>query len=176
MLADDLPVQLVGQEFNQSQTIVAQWPANLENWQDPAGIWLKVWTESCPPSDPLAPYMEVYVPWEEVTILDEFIFEPAEKAFKEIVFDHTAITITESMSIAFVVDHGWGMDSPWMGIATSMEIYNSCMIYMYGPVMGYNDWTPFDELSDPRDLAFCIGFGAVAAESATWSGLKAIYR
>jgi len=114
MLADDLPVQLVGQAFNQSQTIVAAWPSSLEDWLDPLGIWLKVWTESCPPSDALAPFMDIYIPWETVTVVNEFVYEPAEKAFKEIVFDHESITITESMSISFVVDHGWGMEIPFI--------------------------------------------------------------
>jgi hypothetical protein len=175
-VADDLPSELAGETFDTSLVYVAEWFLD-ETYQfvNPLGIWVRVWSESCPPGavDQLA--AQSYVPWTAVTVLSTFKHLENDWVVKKIVFEHDSITIADGMSIGFHLDIGWEYGSPFVGVVRTPQVQSGCgMYYIWEP---YDpEWTLVETLDDPSDLVFCLGNGGVATETKTWSEVKALYR
>ena len=175
--ADDIPAELAGNIVNTVTIWLGEWfSMGGPLWTDPVGVRVNFYNESCPPE--LEPARIVEVAWDDLD--------------KTLVYDTPGITVYElrvpldppltleaGMSLGATALIDWGQEEPFTGIvATPFYVsYGACPAYLDAGFWGYDRWTAIDFYTQiPQDLAYCLGNGAVASESRTWSLLKSYYR
>jgi hypothetical protein len=172
IIADDLSDEFAGMAFDEGMLYVMEW--YTEEWIDPTGVYISVWNAACPPGDPTAPDNNIFVPWAEVIVLEEFYrAPPLPNVMKKIYFSHESIS--DAMSIAYTFDRP--APGYYIGPVRYPTINNECEMHIHNKDIG--GWLSYSEASGrpPADLLLCLGYeGIVAADAATWGHIKALYR
>jgi len=88
------------------------------------------------------------------------------------------VTITESLSMGWVVDNSWGEVAPYNGISyTAIQDVAGCEGYRDGDYWGDPRWTPLSEyFGDIADMAYALGYNTVSSEASPWDKIKSMYR
>jgi len=135
-VADDIPQDLVGLEFDTVVLYLAEW---LAPWQDPDGITLNFYDALCPPA--MDPVMTLYTPWSEI----EAVFQGATSSmimYKVTLSLDSAIEILPAMSIGAQVETSWGTAMPSAGFLGSGWVNGCGELYWDDYYGGIPRWTP----------------------------------
>jgi len=156
-VADDIPQDLVGLEFDTVVLYLAEW---LAPWQDPDGITLNFYDALCPPA--MDPVMTLYTPWSEI----EAVFQGATSSmimYKVTLSLDSAIEILPAMSIGAQVETSWGTAMPSAGFLGSGWVNGCGELYWDDYYGGIPRWTPASQTAaGDIDLAYCLDYEATA--------------
>ena len=169
-LADDVPDALNGQTFNQVGFNVLEWGST---WMNPTGCYVNIYLGECPPT--MNPDTSYYFLWADLAPVYQNL-DGYDTYYCTATLPDTW-TISEPMSIGFVVDNSWGQNAPYCGVATTNfdAWYGDCVAYWAGDYWGFPRWSSASAYGYNIDVGFCLGLIVTPAEESDWSTLKSLY-
>lgn len=160
-IADDIPDQWVGYPVTSVTLWFGEWyTGGGQGWQEPLGLRLNLYHESCPPE--LIPYRTIEIAWAD---LDKILVDSSSSrwVYEVHVPLSPALLVEPGMSLGATALIDWGQEEPFCGIvATPFWVsYGACPAYLDGENWGYIRWTAIDEFTTiNQDLAYLSGGGS----------------
>lgn len=163
-MADDIPIAFAGELVGEVILWLGEWYSmGGPSWQDPVGVQVSFYHESCPPE--LDPFRTVEIPWGELN--KTLVHDTGGSTIYEIrVALVPALVVEEGMSLGATVLIDWGQSEPFAGLCLTpfFVTYGACVAYFDGENWGYQRWTAIDYYSGiPQDLAYCLARDPAAA-------------
>ncbi len=161
-IADDIPPELAGHTIHAVTFWVGEW---YGAWQDPNGININFYQESCPPE--LAVHLGYFIPWHQLET--EHVHSGLATVYRVTASLPFGLVVTEGMSIGGQAVIDWGHDEPFCGLCATHEwdIAGCGEAYLDATWWGYDRWTSIAHYTQiPRDFAYCLVGPSVAAPAA----------
>ena len=173
-IADDIPVEWEGYDLEAVTLWMGEWfSVGGPPWQDPVGVRLNLYHESCPPE--MEPTITTEIAWNDLE--KTLVYSSGGITIYEVIIPLSPpVTMGAGMSLGATALIDWGQEEPFAGIcATPWYVsYGACVAHLDATWWGYDRWTPIDYYTTiAQDLGYCLhgslASAPVLSESATSS-------
>ncbi len=153
-VADDIPLVLSGQTFNQVTIWVAEWQIPDEShWVDPDAVWVRLYDGTCPPPDDA--FAEYRVPWADVETMLWWPGNPWVVYEARVPLPEPVTLPFAATSIGFQIENSWGSAVPHSGVMFVRNgSHGACRFWFTLPPEN----PVCTEVTEDWDLGFCLGY------------------